>query len=121
MTANHITNIESALDMEKEINDLVDLKFLIEKEYHIIHNIQDKPPNYYLKSFKHSDISKIFESYKKNIQINLHTILKNYREIIENINDFLMKNCNHNWIDDVIETPFSEKNICYCNKCFIYK
>ena len=37
------------------------------------------------------------------------------------INSVLMKNCNHNWIDDVIETAFSEKNICYCSNCFIYK
>ena len=119
------SNIDDQIDLKSEIDDLIDLKFIVEKQcnskVNIYYNFEDN--SFTNITFQNIDISNIFQSYKNNLLLQ-----NNYKEFIENniiinnnIIETLTKLCEHNWIDDVIETPFSERNICYCNKCFIYK
>jgi len=107
-------NIYETMDTDK----LTDLKFQVEKEYHFIKNAYSKLND---KSINNDEIQEILELYKINLEIEGKKFLQHKKTLLTNINSVLLKNCNHNWIDDVIETPFSETNICYCNICFIYK
>jgi hypothetical protein len=105
-----------------ELNDLINLKFLIEKECHLISNELIKhDQDYFSNTCQDLEISKVFEKYKNNMQTKGNEFIQTNKDILKIIYEILMKRCEHNWIDDVVETIFSEKNICYCNKCFIYK
>ena len=99
-------------------DDLTDLKFKIEKDYHFINNAYSRLND---QSINNDEIQRILQLYEIDLVTQGKKILHHKKTLLTNINSVLMKNCNHNWIDDVIETPFSEKNICYCNNCFIYK
>ena len=101
-----------------DIEQLSELKFKIEKDYHFINNAYSKLKQ---KSINNNEIDEIFELYNLDLITQGKKFLQHKKTLLTNINIILMKNCNHNWIDDVLETLFSEKNICYCNKCFIYK
>jgi hypothetical protein len=101
-----------------DIEQLSELKFKIEKDYHFINNAYSKVKQ---KSINNNEIDQIFELYNLDLITQGKKFLQHKKTLLTNINIILMKNCNHNWIDDVVETQFSERNICYCNKCFIYK
>ena len=101
-----------------DTDELTNLKFKIEKDYHFINKAYSKFKD---KSINNDEIDEIFELYKFDLVTQGKKILHHKKTLLTNINSVLMKNCNHNWIDDVIETAFSEKNICYCSNCFIYK
>lgn len=55
----------------------------------------------------------------KNVLLKLTPTNNNdYNKIIKEINSFLLKNCNHVWIDDSIDiTPDESKTIRYCENC----
>ena len=101
-----------------DIAILTNLKFKVEKDYHFINNAYSKLND---NSINNYEIDEILEVYKINLKNEGKKILQHKKTLLTNINCILMKRCNHNWIDDSIETPFSETNICYCNICFIYK
>ncbi len=101
-----------------DTDELTDLKFKIEKDYHFINKAYSKLND---KSINNDEIEEIFELYKFDLVTEGKKILHHKKTLLTNINSVLLRNCNHNWIDDVIETAFSEKNICYCSNCFIYK
>ena len=101
-----------------DTDELTDLKFQIEKDYHFINNAYSKLKD---KSITNEEIGEIYELYKFDLITQGNKFLQHKKTALTNINSVLMNKCSHNWIDDVVETAFSEKNICYCNKCFIYK
>jgi hypothetical protein len=43
---------------------------------------------------------------------------KEYQEILNKINDFLLKHCQHEIVNDSIDIdPDKSMDICYCSKC----
>ena len=110
------------MTIASELSDLIDLKFLIEKEGNLIKNeLIKRDQNYFVNNYHDLEISKVFDAYKNNVQTKGNEVIQTHKEILKKIHEILIKQCDHTWIDDVVETAFSERNICYCNKCFIYK
>ena len=57
---------------------------------------------------------------------NLKTFINGYSievtpSAVSKIDNLLLNKCQHKWIDDVIDGPFSSQNYCYCCKCFLRK
>ena len=108
--------------LSAELYELSTLKFRIENEYHYMEKSGAKlPDDYIVPDSTDLEISAILKLYKENLQTTGNEFLQTHKDILTKINDILMKRCEHNWINDVVETPFSERNICYCNNCFMYK
>tara|TARA_A100001015_G_scaffold212085_1_gene237817 strand:- start:1823 stop:2074 length:252 start_codon:yes stop_codon:yes gene_type:complete len=80
----------------ENINKLIDQKFLLETQKNEI------------------------KIHKKN-NIYREDYINNITNLINIINEILIDNCEHIWITDYIDGPFSSREICYCSKCFIYK
>lgn len=58
-------------------------------------------------------------------EINKHEKSSSDKEIdmatLKNVTKVLLDRCQHEWIEDVIDGIFSDRNYCYCQKCFIEK
>ena len=86
-----------------DTDELTVLKFQIEKDYHFINNAYSKLKD---KSINTDQIEEILELYKIDLVTQGTKILQHKKTLLTNINSVLLRNCNHNWIDDVIETTF---------------
>ena len=106
----------------KNIEVLIDLKFAIEREFSVLDDTFKKTKERRYKTMEEDiDINKIFRLYENNIEKYGNIFLKKQTELLQQVDDILLQKCKHIWIDDVIDGPFSSRNICYCNKCFIRK
>lgn len=114
--------------MNNSLNDelldqLVNLKFLINKTMssssEFIRSIEETNIPLYTNDL---NILNIIGKYQnKNIKNN-DDLLKQQKNLYIDIDKILLKNCDHEWIDDVVEEPLErERNICYCKHCFYYK
>ena len=101
---------------------LVDLKFILENEIAIHEeNLKNSKNNLLRNVSSDLDIYAVFRLYENNIKIYSKTYFKKQEELLKQINEILLQKCEHNWIEDVIDGIFSNRNICYCSKCFIRK
>ena len=112
----------SAIEREQELYDLVSLKFCIEHEYTTINDARAKINDFTLKNKNcSSDINEILSKYRSNIETTGKEFIKNQKQLHAEIEKVLLNECNHTWIYDVVDEPFTSRDICYCDKCFIYK
>lgn len=104
------------------IENILYLKFSIEKEIESITsninrlnsiNYQSQP----LDNFE----TKIYTQLNTNIRMFGKEYLREQKTLLAEINKILEKNCQHDWINDVVDEPLSSREICYCSKCFLYR
>ena len=106
---------------EIEINMLVTLKFMIESGYNAkdktITNVKDFMTS---NNIKFSDINRLLDIYVSNKVVNESEFIEIQNSLHKQIDTVLMNLCHHHWIEDVIDESIHSRDICYCNKCFIY-
>ena len=107
---------------ENNLDALITLKFTIEREintlYETFHKVKTLNREIRIKNL---DIHTIFTIYQNNIDTQGDLFMQKQTELLNSIDALLLKNCKHNWIDDIIDGPFSSRDYCYCSKCFIRK
>jgi hypothetical protein len=110
---NHLHNIE----------ELINLKFAVERQINSLHESFEKYKRpYLLNSVSDLEIYKIFATHSINIELFGSSFLEKQTELLGNIEKILLNECDHNWIHDVIDEPLERsKNICYCSKCYCRK
>ncbi len=110
---NHLHNIE----------ELINLKFMVERQINSLHGAFEKYERpYLLNSDKDLEIYKIFAIHSINIELFGSSFLEKQRELLVSIEKILLKECDHDWIHDVIDEPLERsRNICYCSKCYCRK
>jgi hypothetical protein len=108
---------------EKNLETLISLKFATEKEFNILGENFKKIKELRLEGnvCKDLDIYEVYNLYQKNIKNYGDDFLEQQMILIKQIDDLLRKKCEHIWIDDVIDGPFSSRNYCYCANCYITK
>ena len=106
---NHLHNIE----------ELINLKFVVERQINSLRGSFEKSKTHnLLNGTGDLNIYKIFATYSINIELFGSSFLEKQTELLANIEGILLKECDHNWIHDVIdEPPERSRNICYCGKC----
>ena len=108
---------------KKNLETLISLKFATEKEFNILGENFKKIKELQLEGnvCKDLDIYEVYNLYQKNIKNYGDDFLEQQMILIKQIDDLLRKKCEHIWIDDVIDGPFSSRNYCYCANCYITK
>ena len=106
-----------------DIEELVNLKFTIDKNINecklLLSNINS---NKLITTIDNLDFYDKIILYIYNCKKGINDLLKIQNNMIEKIDNILLNQCSHCWIDDVIEEALEREHaICYCNKCFIYK
>ena len=82
----------------------------------------EKSKNNLVSNSKDINIYKVFATYSINIEFFGSTFLEKQKALLNDIDEILIKECDHNWIDDVIDEPLDRsRNICYCSKCYCRK
>uniref|UniRef100_A0A6C0AYC0 Uncharacterized protein n=1 Tax=viral metagenome TaxID=1070528 RepID=A0A6C0AYC0_9ZZZZ len=115
-------NALEKIDTCASLNDLIQLKFNVEHEYSTLYNTFDQVKKMKLLSInKDVELYTILRVYSQNIEHMGNEFLEKQKNLLEQINEILMKKCNHNWIEDTIDEPFRSRDICYCSNCYIYK
>lgn len=122
---NSISEINEDLSQNKNnpnIEKLIQLKFSIEREYN---SLTDLFTN--MESINWINMSSDLEIYAKlafyrnTIETTGRQFLEGQKKLINDIDEILMKKCEHDWIEDVIDEPLERsRDICYCSKCYIY-
>ena len=97
------------------LDDLIDLKFNLEREINIISGISKKVTEHMYV------IKPLFVTYQINTLSCGREYLDKQTSLLKDVDAALLKLCNHTWIEDTVEDAFTERNICYCNKCFVKK
>ena len=106
----------------QNMQTLVNLKFIVEKEINSLSESFKNNKSRHLRNVSDDlDIHAVFCLYQKNIEISGEIYLEKQTELIRQIDDILLRKCEHSWVDDVIDGVFNSRDICYCSKCFIRK
>lgn len=128
-------------DNNNNLNEIITLKFNIEKEIEILsdnfiknkelfknldnilgNNLDNNLGNNLGNNLDNNlDNNIFFKQYSMNINMFGQEYLKQQNILLDNINKFLEKNCQHCWIYDTVDEPLQSRNICYCSKCYLYK
>jgi len=107
---------------QHNIEELINLKFNVEKQINNIHTSFEKSKNNLVSNSKDINIYKVFATYSINIEFFGSTFLEKQKALLNDIDEILIKECDHNWIHDVIDEPLDRsRNICYCSKCYCRK
>ena len=122
---NSIQEIETDLPKNKNtqnVEKLIQLKFVVEREYNSLTDIFTNMENInWIHMSNDLDIYATLALYKNNMEITGRLFLELQKKLINDIDETLMKKCEHNWIEDVIDEPLDRsRDICYCSKCYIY-
>jgi hypothetical protein len=120
---NEIVYAKDRAELSKEnVKTLIDLKFAIERQISILEETFSAAKKIQLVNTSADlDIYGLVTLYSNNIKMNGTLFLEEQTELLKHINRLLLEKCEHNWINDVIDLPFSERQICYCSNCYIYK
>ena len=115
-------NEANEINIECSLNNLIYLKFMVEKQINAQYNDIDKTTKFILSFISDNpDIYNMFTIYNNNIKLNCDEFYSKHKELLNQIHDLLLVTCDHCWINDVIDTAFSSYNICYCSNCHIRK
>jgi hypothetical protein len=100
------------------LEQLIQLKFSLEKEVNILQENHEK-----LEFRKQLDNHNkmIITQYDTNIKMFGKNYLREQKQLLYEVNKILEEQCDHNWIEDVIDEPLSSRYICYCSNCYLYK
>ena len=109
------------INIECSLNNLIYLKFMVEKQINAQDNVIDKTAKFIVLFISDNpDIYNIFTIYNNNIKLNCDEFYSKHKELLKQIHVLLLVTCDHCWINDV-DTAFSSYNICYCSNCHIRK
>ena len=119
-------------DTTYNMEELINLKFSVERQISTLHetfeaskkykNMRYSRSSYSENSTANLDIYEVFERHHGNIERFGTSFLERQTELLRNIDEILLKLCDHNWIHDVIDEPLERsRNICYCGKCYCRK
>jgi hypothetical protein len=107
---------------EKNVATLINLKFAIERQISTLHEtFKESKQIKLVNTHGDLDIYGLVALYDSNIEIYGNIFLEKQIELLKSVDEHLLRKCQHNWINDVVDTTFSSRNICYCAKCYIYK
>ena len=107
---------------KRNVKTLIDLKFAIERQISVLEETFSAAKKIQLVNTSADlDIYGLVALYTNNIKMNGTLFLEEQTELLKHINRLLLEKCEHNWINDVIDLPFSERHLCYCSNCYIYK
>jgi hypothetical protein len=113
---------ESDEKSDMNLETLINLKFTLEREISVLTETFNKTKDLKLvNSSADLDIYGLIAIYNNNILMNGNIFLEQQTDLLKSVDAALRVKCDHNWINDCIETAFSERHICYCSKCYIYK
>ena len=116
------SNPDIEVTSEQNVETLINLKFNVERQFSALHETFEKAKEIRLVNTNADlDIYGLVTMYTNNIEIYGNTFLEKQTELLKHIDTLLLKKCPHNWIDDVIDGPFSSRDICYCSKCYVRK
>ena len=114
--------LTESLKYECNMDGLINLKFLVEKQFNTLYEAVKEAKKIKLHSVSDNlDIYAIFSIYNNNIEITGDEFLTKQTELLKSIDALLMRKCEHAWVDDVVDTAFSSYNISYCSNCFVRK
>ena len=122
---NSIQEFEDDLPMIENIQNiekLIQLKFIVEREYNSLEDLFTSIAGTDLVHMtKDLDIYAKLLLYRNNMEIIGRQFLDLQKNLLNDIDELLMRKCEHNWIEDVIDEPLDRsRDICYCSKCYIY-
>ena len=100
------------------LEQVIDQKFLLEKKINVLEEIHKKRQ---LGMQLSNNDKIIITQYDSNIKIFEKKYLQEQKQLLINLNKILEEKCDHNWIEDIMDEPFSTRYICYCSKCYLYK
>jgi hypothetical protein len=119
------TEQHNTFDMPEQtqnIEALIDLKFTVEREWNTLNETFKKMKERKLTvNLDFIEISRPFCEYQTNVATYGEPFKNKLMELINQINAILIEKCEHNWIDDTLDGPFSSRDYCYCSRCFIKK
>tara|TARA_Y100000389_G_C17458092_1_gene519577 strand:- start:2461 stop:2838 length:378 start_codon:yes stop_codon:yes gene_type:complete len=105
-----------------DVETLIELKFNVEREISIMRETFEKlkeKRKYY--NGNELDVYTVFRDYRNNVDNIGEVFYEKQTVLLSKIDNLLLNKCQHKWIDDVIDGPFSSQNYCYCCKCFLRK
>ena len=106
----------------KNVETLIDLKFAVERQISVLEETFSKAQKMQLSNpSEELDAHRLIGLYNSNIKMSGTVFLEQQTELLKLIHQLLIKKCEHNWINDAIDSPCGERFICYCSKCHIYK
>ena len=102
------------------LEELINLKFAVERQFSILfETFKTSKDHHLVNTSADLDIYAAFALYNNNIEMSGQIFLEKQTELIRNIDEILLKKCDHNWIHDVIDEPLERsRDICYCGKCY---
>ncbi len=101
------------------LEQLIQLKFSLEKEINILQENHEKLQ--FRKQISNKNDKIIITQYDTNIKMFGKDYLREQKQLLNEVNKILEEQCDHNWIEDVIDEPLTSRYICYCSKCYLYK
>ena len=101
------------------LEQLIQLKFSLEKEINILQENHEKLE--FRKQISNNNDKMIITQYDSNIKMFGKDYLREQKQLLIELNKILEERCQHNWIEDVIDEPLSSRYICYCGNCYLYK
>ena len=114
-----LNNSES---QSENIEALIDLKIAVEREWNTLNDTFKKMKNKQLAPTPDfMEISRPFSVYQTSVAQYGEPFKNKLMELINHINAILLDKCEHNWVDDDLDGPFSSKQYCYCSRCFMKK
>lgn len=106
--------------MSTDVESLIDLKFTLEKEISLYNETYNKINNNCIYSGGSIEYN-LYNKYRTNMNMAGSEYINKQKELLKKVTDMLLQSCDHDWVDDVIEDGYSERKVCYCKHCFIYK
>ena len=111
---------------QENVDALINLKFSVERQVSILsETFNEVNTNNGLSPLnnigKDLSVYALFTLNKNNIEMYGKKFLEEQTSLLKSIDALLLEKCNHNWINDTIDGPFSSKDICYCGHCYIRK
>ena len=100
------------------LEQLIQLKFSLEKEVNILQENHEKLE---VRKQLGNNNKMIITQYDTNIKMFGKNYLREQKQLLYEVNKILEEQCDHNWIEDVIDEPLSSRYICYCSNCYLYK
>ena len=98
------------------LEQLIQLKFSLEKEVNILQENHEKLE--FRKQLGNNNNKMIITQYDTNIKMFGKNYLREQKQLLYEVNKILEEQCDHNWIEDVIDEPLSSRYICYCSNCY---
>lgn len=104
------------------MNNIIEIKHLCEQELQYLHDYcnfcNEHSSLFNVQQNKYTDFINNFCQQEKNID----ALIQSKQQLLDEINDYIYDQCDHEWIDDHIDIDIEKsQQICYCCKCELNK